>query len=170
MARNNLWSNYRLHRACTYLSEVEYYRDRGAFFGSIHGTLNHILLIDRYYLAALMGQLPDAGQLDRELFARLPQLTCAQEEHDRKLIRYCDALTADGLDTVARWTDTDGDSCADPVHVVLAHLFLHQIHHRGQVHDLLSSAGTKPPQLDEFLLSHDAPQRRDELRMLRLPE
>lgn len=168
MARNNLWSNYRLHTACAQLPEAEYHRDRGAFFGSIHRTLNHILLIDRYYVAALVGGLPDARQLDRELYPDLTQLTHAQEACDRGLIKYCDALKADGLDTVAHWTDTDGDSCADPVHVILAHLFLHQIHHRGQVHDMLSGAGIKPPQLDEFLLSHDAPLREHEVRALRL--
>ena len=71
-------------------------------------------------------------------------------------------------DPKTRATDANGLTCADPIHVVLAHLFLHQIHHRGQVHDMLSIAGERPPQLDEFLLSCDAPLRDAEARALGL--
>jgi uncharacterized damage-inducible protein DinB len=168
MARNNLWSNHRLHAACARLPAEEYRRDRRAFFRSIHGTLNHILLIDRYYLTALEGGLADASPHDRELYRDLGPLSAAQRESDRRLIEVCDGLGAEGLDRVASWTDVSGDRCSDPVHVVLSHLFLHQIHHRGQVHDMLSAAGAKPPQLDEFFPSHDRPLREAELRELGL--
>ena len=167
MARNNRWSNYRLHRACAVLPADDYFRDRGAFFHSIHGTLNHVLLVDRHYLNALESVKADLLPLSHELCADLVTLTAAQEAHDRRLIAFCDPLSATELDRTIRWTSSDGDSCDDPVHVVLAHLFLHQIHHRGQVHNLLTTAGFLAPQLDEFLLSQDAPLREADLRELK---
>jgi uncharacterized damage-inducible protein DinB len=168
MAHNNLWSNHRLHGACGRLPLEEYFRDRGAFFRSIHGTLNHILLVDRYYLAALRGERPQARPHDYELYRERADLTKWQEANDRELIAYCDVLTPQSVSSTCRWTDSDGDTCEDPVHGVLAHLFLHQIHHRGQVHNMLSTAGTRPPQLDEFFPSRDAPLRERELRELGL--
>ncbi len=162
MARNNRWSNHRLHTACGRLSAIEYFQDRGAFFKSIHGTLNHILLVDRYYLDALRGKQPHGGSLSRELHPDLSGLTHAQQEVDGELIAFCDELAEPSLATVVAWVSGDGQRCSDPVHVVLAHLFLHQIHHRGQVHNMLSLAGAKAPQLDEFLLSQDAALREQE--------
>ncbi len=142
MARNNRWSNHRLHTVCGRLSAIEYFRDRGAFFKSIHGTLNHILLVDRYYLDALRRKQPEAGSLSRELYADLHGLRNAQQEVDGELIGFCE-LAEPSLATVVEWVSSDRKRCSDPVHVVLAHLFLHQIHHRGQVHNMLSLAGAK---------------------------
>lgn len=166
MAHNNRWSNHRLRKACAQLPAEEYFRDRGAFFRSIHGTLNHILLVDRYYIAAVSRQHIESGRLDRELYSDLPSLTAAQVVADRHLVALCESLTPESLEIVARWTDSDGHICQDPIHIVLAHLFIHQIHHRGQVHNMLSGASVKPPQLDEYLLSHDAPRREADLREL----
>ena len=100
--------------------------------------------------------------------ADLPSLTAAQVIADRQLVAFCEAQTPESLDVVARWTDSNGDTCTDPIHVVLAHLFVHQIHHRGHVHNTLSGTGVKPPQLDEYLLSRDAPLREGDLRELRI--
>ena len=163
MARNNRWSNHRLHTVCGRVSAIEYFRDRGAFFNSIHGTLNHILLVDRYYLDALRGKQPKAGSLSRELYPDLSGLGHAQQEADEGMIRFCDELPEASLTAVIEWIGSDGKLCSDPIHVVLAHLFLHQIHHRGQVHNMLSLAGAKAPQLDEFLLSQDAALREQEI-------
>ncbi len=168
MARNNLWSNHRLHRACAALPEAEYFRDRRGFFRSIHGTLNHILYVDQRYLKQLAGETVESGGLDRELWADLGALTREQQATDRRLIALADGLTPEELAAVVRWRYTDGRAAADPVHVVLAHLFVHQIHHRGQVHAMLSQAGAAPPQLDEFFLSQDAALRAEELRDLGL--
>jgi uncharacterized damage-inducible protein DinB len=170
MARNNRWSNHRLHRACAALSAQEYFRDRGAFFRSIHGTLNHVLLVDQHYLAVLQGVDIDPLPLNHQLYPDLATIVAAQEAHDQKLIAFCDRFTAVELERTTRWADSNGDSCEDPVHVVLAHLFLHQIHHRGQVHNLLTTGGFAAPQLDEFLLSHDAPLREAGLREINLSD
>jgi len=169
MAANNRWSNARLHGACAALPADEYFRARG-FFASIHGTLSHILAIDEWYLAGLAGARAPAVRYGAVVHASLAALTGAQEASDRRLLAYCDALTATGLGEVARWSDADGDEHAEPVHLVLAHLFQHQIHHRGQVHYLLSHAGAAPPQLDEFFLRADRARRADELRRLGLAD
>ena len=66
------------------------------------------------------------------------------------------------------WTTVEGRQCSDPVHTVLAHLFLHQIHHRGQVHQMICTTDVPAPQLDEFFLSSDASLRRTELDQLGL--
>jgi len=167
MARNNRWSNHRLHGACARLGELEARRDCGAFFRSIHGTLNHILLIDRWYLGRLQGRELAWTSHAEELYRERAPLARAQADSDRELISFCDALEAGDLEREVE-TGAPGHRYRDPVHAVLAHLFLHQIHHRGQVHQMLSSAGVEPPQLDEFLLSGDEPLRREELERLHL--
>lgn len=169
MARNNLWSNSRLQQACARLSPEELTRDRGAFFGSILGTLNHILLVDRWYLGRLTGEvLQPPAPRDTQLHTALGSLAAAQLASDRELIGFCDLLDPAGLARTVRWTTAEDRQCADPVHGVLAHLFLHQIHHRGQVHQMLCTTEVAAPQLDEFFLSSDAPLREAEIDRLGL--
>ena len=167
LARNNLWSNHRLHAACAQLSGGDYRKPRrAAFFGSIHGTLNHILLIDRYYLDRLMGRVEERLAHDHELAPDLPGLTSAQEAADRRLLDFTLSLSEAGLEAPVTLSGGDGKPIQDPVRAVLLHLFLHQVHHRGQVHALLSETPVEPPQLDEFFLSQDADSREAELKDL----
>jgi uncharacterized damage-inducible protein DinB len=169
MARNNLWSNHRLHRACARLSPEECAEHRRAFFGSILGTLNHILLVDRWYLGQLTGTLSERmPPQDTKLHADLQSLTMAQLESDRGVMEFCDSLDRDRLAQAVEWTTAEGGQCSDPVHMVLAHLFLHQIHHRGQVHQMLCTTNVPAPQLDEFFLSGDAARREAEIDELGL--
>ena len=168
MARNNLWSNHRLHQACARLSPAECAEQRGAFFGSILGTLNHILLVDRWYLGLLTGRPSRPLPHDTMLHAELRPLTRAQLESDRGLMELCDSLDPERLARAVEWANGEGRRCSDPAHVVLAHLFLHQIHHRGQVHQMLCTTRVPAPQLDEFLLSGDAALREAEVDELGL--
>ena len=170
MAANNRWSNDRLHAACATLPPAEYFRERAAFFGSIHATLSHILMIDEWYVTALCGGRPGAVRYGAVEHATLAELTAAQEACDRRLLAFCDGLDVARLGTVATWEDLDGDRHAERVGLVLTHVFLHQVHHRGQVHALLLQAGVAPPQLDEFFLAADAPRRAAELRRLGLDD
>lgn len=157
MARNNRWSNYRLHAVCGALPDEEYHRRRESFFGSIHATLEHILIVDYAYYNRLTGESHSAEDLDRVA------LTEAQRVSDERLIAYCDRLRPTSLERVVTFVNSEGVHNADPVHHVLSHLFVHQIHHRGQVHGLLSTTSVAPPQLDEFFLSGDLPRREREL-------
>lgn len=168
MARNNAWSNLRLYRACLSLSDEAFAAHRVSFFPSLQLTLNHILLVDRYYFDALI----DGGQgltiFDDEVpYPRAAQLWQAQAASDHALLSFCESLTADDLQ---REVQIDrGPSIGvqrERIGNVLPHVFVHQIHHRGQVHAMLSGTAIAPPQLDEFFLDADAPLRASEMREL----
>ena len=173
MARNNAWANYRLHAACAKLSADEYKARRTSFFPSIHLTLNHILLVDWYYLDAL----DNGGRRWRELYAlgdepcpTFAELRSEQAKADRRLIAYCEALKGDRVDGTVILNRPGDVQRPERAQDVLAHLFQHDIHHRGQVHAMLAGTDVPPPQLDEFFLKQDAPLRADDLRALQLTE
>jgi uncharacterized damage-inducible protein DinB len=173
MARNNAWANHRLLEACAKLSEAEYHARRVSFFPSIELTLNHILAVDWYYLDAL----DNGGKRWRELYA-LRDVPCetfallrrGQEAADRRLISFCDRLRDDRLDDIVVLNRPDDRRYRERTRDVLAHLFQHDIHHRGQIHAMLAGTAAAPPQLDEFFLAQDADLRADELRTLGLAE
>ena len=170
MARNNAWSNDRLYRACALLSEAEYRAKRVSFFPSIPATLSHILTVDWYYIDALEagGRGYDVFEKD-EPFETLAELTQAQKASDLKLISICDRLDEAGLTRPVILDRREAGRFTETASAVLAHLFVHQIHHRGQAHAMLSGTSVKPPQLDEFFLDQDLALRADELRALALP-
>jgi len=169
MARNNAWSNYRLHNACAQLSDAEYRAKRVSFFPSLPLTLSHVYLVDCYYLDALEegGRGLTLFEQD-EPFATLGELTAAQLTTDRRLIAYCDRLTASACNFTVSLHRGKDFYVNETVGAVLNHLFVHQIHHRGQVHAMLAGTSVKPPQLDEFFLGQDEPLRRGELLALAL--
>ncbi len=169
MAANNLWSNDRLYRAVTALKPGEFGAERASFFPSIRATLNHVLSVDLYYLDMVeeggVGLAVFDGWTD---FETPDRLAAVQVETDRRLLSFCEDLTQSDPD---RRVSTDrGDDGIIPERIgdLLAHLFLHQIHHRGQVHAMLSGTSVKPPQLDEFLLDYDIKLRKKEVERLGL--
>ncbi|PLP58652.1 damage-inducible protein DinB [Mesorhizobium loti] len=169
MAANNLWSNDRLYRAVTALKPGQFEAGRASFFPSIKATLNHILSVDLYYLDMVeeggVGLAVFDGWTDFEMPIKL---AAVQAETDHRLMSFCEELTKPDLD---RRVPTDrGDDGIIPERIgdLLAHLFLHQIHHRGQVHAMLSGTSVKPPQLDEFLLDYDIKFRKKEVERLGL--
>ena len=168
LARNNMLCNHRLHEACAALDEAEYRAERACFFGSIHGTLNHVLLVDQRYLERLEGGSPAPLENDVEVCADRVALSAAQREIDRRLLAFVEGLDASDLARSIRYVAWTRDWTENPIAGVLLHLFQHQIHHRGQVHDMLSQTSVTPPQLDEFLLAEDAQQRAKDLAALGL--
>jgi len=92
----------------------------------------------------------------------------AQRATDIRLVRYCDSVTEEALEDVATLDRGEHGLHREAVHAVLTHLFVHQIHHRGQAHAMLAGTRIKPPQLDEFFLAGDAPLREHELKELGL--
>lgn len=145
----NAWANHRLHAACALLDEEAYKAERGAFFGSIHGALNHLIVTDRMWLARLRGEtLPPHG-LDAVIFDDLATLREARAHEDAALSAQVAGLTDAQLAAEFRWTrSSDGAPVVQPMWAMLAHVFNHQTHHRGQVHGLLSQAEIDPPSLD----------------------
>ena len=163
LARNNAWSNRRLHRACAQLSQADFEAPRTSFFPTLQATLNHIYTVDAYYLDGL-----EAGGRGLALVAnpiphpRMAELAAAQATLDARLIRLCDALDAAALEREVVLDRGDEGLTRERTHAVLAHLFVHQIHHRGQAHAMLSGTAVAPPQLDEFFLDYDLPRRAGE--------
>ena len=169
MARNNAWSNHRLLNACGELTQHEFEAKRVSFFPSLQLTLNHILLVDWYYLDGLEKGGRGLSIFEREVpFPRLSDLAQAQGATDARLVRYCDGLTEEALEESVTLDRGEHGLHREAVHAVLTHLFVHQIHHRGQAHAMLAGTGIKPPQLDEFFLAGDAPLRDRELKELGL--
>ena len=174
-ACNNAWANLRLLRACARLSDAEFAAPRTGFFPSLRDTLNHIVTVDWLYVDAMersAARLP--VNADAALFFEppVPFATCAllaAEQHavDQRLIALVRGLTDLALPvSIQRATHVQQESIVR----VLAHLFQHQVHHRGQAHAMLSGTAVKPPQLDEFLLADEAHLRAGELGALGLVE
>ena len=169
MALNNAWSNRRLLAACAKLSDAAFAAPRVSFFPSLAATLNHILLVDWYYLDGLEKGGRGLSIFESEVpFPTLSDLAVAQRATDTRLVRYCDGLTEEALEEVVTFDRGEHGLHREAVHAVLPHLYVHQIHHRGQAHAMLAGTRIKPPQLDEFFLAGDAPLREHELKELGL--
>jgi uncharacterized damage-inducible protein DinB len=170
MARNNAWANHRLYEACIRLSDAERRAARTSFFPSIHATLSHILIVDWYYVDALEARRRGpALYTDPEPFASFVDLRAAQGEVDRQLLAWCERMTEASADAEVILEREASGQHPERVADVLAHLFQHQIHHRGQVHAMLAGTSVPPPQLDEYFLREDASRRADDLRALGFP-
>lgn len=164
-AYNNAWANHRLLKACAQLTEAEFQATRVSFFPTIQSTLNHILTCDWFYLDALERELRgDVPHPDCYTFFAQdePCTDCAtlqaqQQASDARLIAHCRSLCdADLARPVTILRDTPQ---TDTRLRLLAHLFQHQIHHRGQVHAMLAGTRIAPPQLDEFFCAGEADER-----------
>lgn len=169
MAGNNFWSNDRIYRIVLALGPGEFDAPRTGFFPSIRETLNHILSVDIYYI----DMMEEGGRGltvfdDFADFVDPAALAVEQANCDRRLLALCDRLTSADLDR--RVASDRGEDGVIPERIgdLLAHLFIHQIHHRGQVHAMLSGTSVRPPQLDEFMLDFDLKFRREELKRLGL--
>jgi uncharacterized damage-inducible protein DinB len=173
LAYNNGWANYRLLNACGQLSQAEFEARRCSFFPSIKATLNHNLCVDGFYIDALERAQQDlAPHPDCYSFFAVdePFQSCAdlQQEQlcvDRRLIALCTAQRDEHLErivTIAR----PGRPQLESRTRLLAHLFQHQIHHRGQVHAMLAGSSVAPPQLDEFFCAGEASERAAEFAAL----
>jgi uncharacterized damage-inducible protein DinB len=148
LARYNTLANGILYAACARLSDEELKRPRPAFFHSIHGTLNHIVVGDRIWLARFAGREASSEGLDAILYEDFSQLRAAREEEDRRVERFANELTEDFLHGTISYRNHEGRIFRDPVPLLAAHFFNHQTHHRGQAHGLLSQTEAAPPSLD----------------------
>lgn len=166
MAYNNGWANHRLLAACAGLSQAEFAAPRVGFFPSLRATLNHILVIDRFYVDAMEGgTLGPAAWADPEPCGTVAALQAAQADVDGRLIAVVERLGAAGLGRVVE-VHRHVRVQRERMDVLLLHLFQHQIHHRGQAHAMLSGTAVPPPQLDEFFSAGDASLRAAELATL----
>lgn len=145
----NAWANRRLYDAAARLTEAQYRADRGAFFRSLHGTLNHLLVGDRIWMRRFTGEGPSPARLDEILHDDLASLRAAREAEDRRILDYVAGLDEAKLAGLIRYRRlTAPDDVVQPLAPALAHFFNHQTHHRGQAHAILTGLVGAAPELD----------------------
>lgn len=148
-AAYNAWANARLYDAATALKDTERKKDVKAYFRSLHGTLNHLLVADRIWLKRLTGEGEAPARLDALLYENFAELREAREAEDKRLVAYVAGLEGQDFNAPVRYGNTRGESKELPLGVILAHLFNHQTHHRGQASHILRQLGVaEPPSLD----------------------
>ena len=142
LAAYNQWMNNKLFTACEQLSDDQRKQDMGAFFKSIHGTLNHLLLGDKIWLGRLIGDPFLVEGLNQELFSDFNELKQARAETDRDIIQWANAITeADLLMPLRYQSIVDPATRSYEMWLAVTHFFNHQTHHRGQITTLLSQLG-----------------------------
>lgn len=149
LARYNAWANHKLYHAAEGLPDHQYRADRGAFFKSLHGTLNHLLVSDRMWMARFAGRPPLPARLDAIVFDDFDALRTARGEEDTRIITYVDGLDARALaGTFSFQAQSMPGRYVQELGPALDHLFNHQTHHRGQAHAILTGLGAEAPGLD----------------------
>jgi uncharacterized damage-inducible protein DinB len=149
LADYNRWANQRIYGACAALSDEDYRADRGAFFGSAHRTLNHLLVADRIWLRRITGIGTAPMELNVILHEDLADFRDAREVEDQRFITLTGALAPDAFARMIHYTPvTVPTPMTEPLGGMLAHVFNHQTHHRGQIHAILTSLGQPSVVLD----------------------
>lgn len=149
MAAYNRWANGQVYAAAEKLSEEECGRDMGAFFKSVIGTLNHILVGDRIWLKRFTGAGEAPTSLSGMLFPTLDDLKRAREAEDDRIVAWIGSLSKDALaGRFTYMTVTDMRTVSQRLAPALSHFFNHQTHHRGQVHAMLTALGQPSLTLD----------------------
>jgi uncharacterized damage-inducible protein DinB len=141
-AQYNRWANERLYEAAAEVTEADYRSDRGAFFGSLHATLNHLVVADRIWMYRFTGEGPVHTKLDEIPYDDLLTLNAARRDEDERIIFYVDNLAESDISgTFTYRTISSPTNVTQPLGPALAHFFNHQTHHRGQAHCLLTEIG-----------------------------
>lgn len=154
----NAWANDRLYDAATTLSDTDYRADRGAFFKSVHGTLNHLIVADRIWMYRFTGEGEVPSKLDAILFDDLASLRRARQAEDRRISQYVESLDDAKLAGQFTYrTITRPTTIVQPLAPALDHFFNHQTHHRGQIHCLLTAIAGRDaaPSLDLILFQRE---------------
>lgn len=145
MAQYNQWMNQNLYAICAEISDAERKRDRGAFFKSIHGTLNHLLYGDRAWMGRFTKQPFAVSTIGQELYKDFDELRHERQLTDAAIVHWANEIQASWLEQPFRYTsNVDQQTRVLPTWVLVTHLFNHQTHHRGQLTTLLSQMGCDP--------------------------
>jgi len=149
LAAYNAWANRRLYDAADRLGDADYRADMGAFFKSVHGTLNHLMVGDILWLARFRGQPNPPLRLDQILHDDRAALRAAREKLDAEIVVFAETLSeADIGSTITYSMITRPETVTEPIAPALIHFFNHQTHHRGQVHALLTRLTGQAPAID----------------------
>ena len=148
-AAYNRWANSAVYEAAAQLNDAALNHDTGAFFGSLLGTLNHILVADRVWLKRFTGEGTAPAALDATLHADLAGLRAARKEEDERIIAWIESLPDSAYKGRFTYlTVTDIRTVSQRLAPALAHFFNHQTHHRGQAHTILTALGQPSLTLD----------------------
>jgi uncharacterized damage-inducible protein DinB len=148
-AHYNAWANDRLYETAARLSGEQYRADRGAFFRSVHGTLNHLLVTDRIWMQRFTGEGDAPNRLDAILFEAFDELRVARAAEDRRILRFVEGLDDRRIEGTIKYRRVSSpEEFEQALAPALAHWFNHQTHHRGQVHALLTGLLGQAPELD----------------------
>jgi uncharacterized damage-inducible protein DinB len=158
MANYNEWANARLFRAAGTLKEALYRKDVGAYFRSLHGTLNHLLVADRIWMHRLTGTGSQPEKLDAILFEDLPSLQAARVMEDRRIVTFVQSLAEPAFEEMWDYRTLNGTPHRQRRREILAHLFNHETHHRGQAHAILTGLGVTEPEPLDLLLMQRFPE------------
>ncbi|MBZ8131692.1 DinB family protein [Afifella sp. IM 167] len=149
LARYNRWANKRIYAAAAALPEAELKEDRGAFFGSLFGTLTHLIVADRIWLNRFTGEGETYDRLDAMPFDDLVALEAARLREDERIVEWVEGLGDEDLaGTFTYRRVSTPDEYTDQLAPALAHFFNHQTHHRGQCHTILTGLGREGPVMD----------------------
>src|SRR5258707_4994119 len=153
----NAWANARLYDAAARLSNAYYRADRGAFFKSMHGTLNHMVVADRIWMHRFTGTGDAPTQLNAILYEDFASLREARRAEDERIVGYFDGLSeADLAGRIRYRTITNPAHIEQELAPALDHFFNHQTHHRGQAHGLLTAITGDAPSFDLILFQREA--------------
>jgi len=142
MADYNEWMNKRMYDVCAAMTTTERRLDRGAFFGSIHSTLNHILYGDLAFMSRFTGEPKHVPEIGVELYEEFDDLHAARSSLDQRILQWSTTLSADWLQQPLTYASkVDGVIRTVPRWLLVTHMFNHETHHRGQVSTLLSQMG-----------------------------
>ena len=151
-AAYNQWANSRIYDAAAELDDEEFNRDVGAFFGSMMGTLNHLLTADRIWMKRFTGEGDAPTTLDAILYRPLPGLRMAREAEDKRIVDWVGGLSDKALTgRFTYMTVSDMRTVSQRLAPALDHVFNHQTHHRGQAHAILTILGRPSLGLDLML-------------------
>lgn len=156
LARYNAWQNQEVITACQTLDEAALRADRGAFFGSIFGTLNHILWADRAWMSRFHDwNPPEVGFANStELCLTFDAWKADRLQADMRIKRWAEDLRPSMLRGDLRWhSGATGTDMVRPMGLCVTHFFNHQTHHRGQIHAMLTAAGAKTADTDLIFMT-----------------
>lgn len=148
-AAYNAWANAQVYGAAAALTEDEFHRGTGAFFGSLSGTLNHLLAADRIWMKRFTGEGEAPDRLDAVIHDDLSSLRSAREAEDARIVSYADRLDDAMLAGLFHYTPiSNPEPVSQRLGSALSHLFNHHTHHRGQAHMILTTLGQPSLALD----------------------
>ncbi|EJN06234.1 DinB family protein [Phyllobacterium sp. YR531] len=155
LAHYNQWANRQIYNAAGLLDKDDYFADRRAYFKSMHGTLNHLLAVDKLWFGRFTGDLYALPSYDVILHDNFHELQAVRAAFDDHIIAVVEAINEADIVAPFRWIMINGEPYTSTLDRCLTQIFNHQTHHRGQAHTLLSQLTGDAPALDFFFCMND---------------